>query len=53
MKEPTYQNKMERKPALLHRGCKGIVTRQPGGRLWCGKCKQYVDAADCKHGEDK
>ena len=53
MKTPAYTNKMERKSVLTHRGCKGIVTRQPGGRLKCGKCKQWVDAAACLHSEDK
>jgi hypothetical protein len=51
MKElmPTYANKMQPKQKIIHKGCAGEVKRLPPGLLWCVKCGQYVDAAECKY----
>lgn len=32
---------------IYHKVCHGLVVRVMGGRLWCEKCCDYVDAVDC------
>ena len=37
---------------ILHKFCHGVVRKMTGGRMYCDKCKKYVDAVECYYDDD-